>query len=332
MKYLLYSVLFVFIGCSSSINTILVTNSGQAQGSYYHIKYMSEDGLDYSFQIDSILLEIDSSLSLYKSYSVISRLNNKELVRTDSMFNTVFLASKKIFNQTDGYFDCSVSPLVKYYGFYNLGYLDSVSIDSSKVRNIVSNIGLDKINIYGDSLDLPKNMKIDFNAIAQGYTVDLISEFLLDQNISNFLVEVGGELSARGLNADNLPWRVGVDKPSDTLINNNRFQFIIDLNNKALATSGNYRKFYVKDGTKYSHTINPKTGFPAQNNLLSVSVVHNNCMLADAYATAFMAMGVDKTKKFVFENPEIEIYLVYISSNGSWKTYCSPKILERIVN
>ncbi|MDG1283912.1 MAG: FAD:protein FMN transferase [Flavobacteriales bacterium] len=332
MKYLLYSVLFVLIGCSSSINTILVTNSGQAQGSYYHIKYMSEDGLDYSFQIDSILLEIDSSLSLYKSYSVISRLNNKELVRTDSMFNTVFLASKKIFNQTDGYFDCSVSPLVKYYGFYNLGYLDSVSIDSSKVRNIVSNIGLDKINIYGDSLDLPKNMKIDFNAIAQGYTVDLISEFLLDQNISNFLVEVGGELLARGLNADNLPWRVGVDKPSDTLINNNRFQFIIDLKNKALATSGNYRKFYVRNGNKYSHTINPKTGFPAQNNLLSVSVVHNNCMLADAYATAFMAMGVDKTKKFVFENSEIEIYLVYTSSNGNWKTYCSPKILERIVN
>jgi thiamine biosynthesis lipoprotein len=332
MKYFLYSVLFGLIGCSSSMNTILVTNSGQAQGSYYHIKYMSEDGLDYSFQIDSILQEIDSSLSVYESYSVISRLNNKELVRTDSMFNTVFWASKKIFNQTDGYFDCSVSPLVNYYGFYNLGYIDSVAIDSSKVKNIVSNIGLEKINIYGDSLDLPKNMKIDFNAIAQGYTVDLISEFLLDQNISNFLVEVGGELLARGLNANNLPWRVGVDKPSDTLINNQRFQFIIDLKNKALATSGNYRKFYVKDGNRYSHTINPKTGFPAQNNLLSVSVVHNNCMLADAYATAFMAMGVDKTKKFVFENSEIEIYLVYTSSNGNWMTYCSPKMLERIVD
>ena len=184
MKYLLYSVLFLLFGCSSSINTILVTNSGQAQGSYYHIKYMSEDGLDYGFQIDSILLEIDSSLSVYQSYSTISKLNNRELTRTDSMFNTVFLASKKIFNQTDGYFDCSVSPLVNYYGFYNLGYTDSLTIDSSKVRNIVSNIGLDKINIYGDSLVLPKSMKLDFNAIAQGYTVDLISEFLLDQNIS----------------------------------------------------------------------------------------------------------------------------------------------------
>ena len=157
---------------------------------------MSEDGLDYAFQIDSILLEIDSSLSVYKSYSIISRLNNKELVRTDSMFNTVFLASKKIFNQTDGYFDCSVSPLVNYYGFYNLGNTDSLTIDSSIVRNIVSNIGLDKINIIGDSLVLPKSMKLDFNAIAQGYTVDLISEFLLDQNISNFLVEVGDELLA----------------------------------------------------------------------------------------------------------------------------------------
>ena len=116
MKYILYSVLFILFGCSSSNNTILVTNSGQAQGSYYHIKYMSDDGIDYTFQIDSILQEIDSSLSVYQSYSIISRINNKELTRTDSMFNKVFLASKKIFNQTDGYFDCSVSPLVNYYG------------------------------------------------------------------------------------------------------------------------------------------------------------------------------------------------------------------------
>jgi thiamine biosynthesis lipoprotein len=175
-------------------------------------------------------------------------------------------------------------------------------------------------------------MSLDFNSIAQGYTVDVIAQFLESKGDSNYLVEVGGELLSKGRNADGKIWRVGVDKPSEDIDMQARFQFILDLKDKALATSGNYRKFYEKDGVKYSHTINPFTGFPAQNRLLSVTVIHDNCMLADAYATAFMVMGVRKSKQFAKLHPELEIYLVYTGKDNDWKTYVSPRMLERIIN
>ena len=332
MNYLFTFFLVLLFACGSSDNTILVSNAGQAQGSFYHIKYLSDYGHDYSIQIDSIFQKVDSSLSIYQSYSLISKLNNKDQVQTDSLFNTVFLASKHIYNQTKGYFDCSISPLVNYYGFYDFDNIDSIKVDSTKVNKIMDAIGLNKINLNGDTLVLPKNMSLDFNAIAQGYTVDLIAQFLLSKGVNNFLVEIGGELLANGLNADNKTWRVGINKPSDSIGDNYRLQAIIELENKALATSGNYRKYYIKDGIKYSHTIDPKTGFPAQNNLLSVSVIHDECMMADAYATAFMVMGVEKTKKFIHENLKIDIYLVYTDKNGNWKTYSSPNMLKRIVD
>ena len=176
-------------------------------------------------------------------------------------------------------------------------------------------------------------MQLDFNAIAQGYTVDLIATLLEKKRVNSYLVEVGGELKARGLNADGNLWRVGVDKPSEEIDSEERFQFILDLENKALASSGNYRKFYVKDGVKYAHTINPKTGFPAQNRLLSVTVITDECTLADAYATAFMSMGVKQTKKIYNEvEDQLDIYLVYTDENGDWKTYISPGMKNRIVN
>ena len=161
----------------------------------------------------------------------------------------------------------------------------------------------------------------------------MIAILLEEKGILNYLIEVGGELKAKGINADGNVWRVGIDKPSDEIDFQNRFQFILDLKDKALATSGNYRKFYVMDGVKYAHTINPKTGFPSQNRLLSVTVVANKCSLADAYATAFMAMGLKKTKKIIKTlNDELEVYVVYTDKNGDWKTYISPSMKKRIVN
>ena len=160
----------------------------------------------------------------------------------------------------------------------------------------------------------------------------MIAHFLQAKGDSNYLIEVGGEILVKGKNADGNTWRVGVDKPSENIGKNERFQFILDLKNKALATSGNYRRFYEKNGVRYSHTINPFTGFPAENRLLSVTVIHESCMLADAYATAFMVMGVRQTKQFVAQDSNIEIYLVYTGKDGDWKTYISPKMLERIIN
>ena len=332
MKNILYLFTLILCACSSSDNRILVKNSGEAQGSYYHIQYLSENGENYKSQIDSILLEVDSSLSIYKDYSLISKLNKRENIKTDTLFNAVFLGAQKVFVESKGYFDCSVSPLVNAWGFYKNKLGDSLVIDSAKFRKILSYVGFDKITLIADSLVLPKGMSLDFNSIAQGYTVDIIAQFLESKGDSNYLVEVGGELLAKSKNADGNIWRVGVDKPSEDIDEQERFQFILDLENKALATSGNYRKFYEQDGVKYAHTINPFTGFPAQNRLLSVTVIHDNCMLADAYATAFMVMGVKQSKQFAKTHSEIEIYLVYTGKDGAWKTFVSPNMQNRIIN
>ena len=332
MKNSLYLFLLILCACSSSDNRILVKNSGEAQGAYYHIQYMSNGGKNFYFQIDSIFKEIDSSLSIYKDYSLISKLNKGEDVKTDTLFNTVFKGAQKVFLESEGNFDCSVSPLVNAWGFYKDKLGDSLVIDSAKFRKILPYVGFDKISLIADSLVLTKGMRLDFNAIAQGYTVDVIAQFLQAKEYSNYLIEVGGELLAKGKNADGNTWRVGVDKPSENINKNERFQFILDLEDKALATSGNYRKFYEKDGVKYAHTINPFTGFPTQNRLLSVTVIHDNCMLADAYATAFMVMGVKKSKRFAKEHPEIEIYLVYTNKNGKWNTFISADLQKRIIN
>ena len=311
---------------------MLVTNSGHAQGSYYHIKYMSEMGEDFHSQIDSILLEVDSSLSIYKDYSLISKLNNGEQLKTDSLFNAVFFASNQVYNETEGNFDCSVRPLVSEWGFYKDRLGEELEVDSIRISNILKNVGFNKIQLLNDSLVLPDGASIDFNSIAQGFTVDVIAKYLELNNVQNYLIEVGGELLAKGKNSDGNIWRVGVDKPSEDIDINERFQFILDLEDKALATSGNYRKFYEKDGIKYSHTINPFTGFPAENRLLSATVIHDNCMLADAYATAFMVMGVKKAKQFALNNNDIEIYLVFTGKEGNWETYSSSSLQKRIIN
>ena len=332
MRNLLYLLFLILLSCSSDDNLILVKNSGTAQGSFYHIQYLSDDGVNYKSQIDSIFREIDSSLSIYKEYSIISKLNNGQDLKTDLLFNEVFLAAEKVYLESKGNFDCSVSPLVDAWGFYQDKLGDSIVIDSINFYNILPFIGFDKIKLIDDSLILPKGMKLDFNAIAQGYTVDVIGQFLQAKGDSNYLIEVGGEILVKGKNVDGNTWRVGVDKPSENIGKNERFQFILDLKNKALATSGNYRRFYEKNGVRYSHTINPFTGFPAENRLLSVTVIHESCMLADAYATAFMVMGVKKSKQFLKTHAEIEVYLIYTNKNGGWNTFISPDFKKRIVN
>ena len=225
-----------------------------------------------------------------------------------------------------------MSPLVKYWGFYN-NDTNEVKVDSVAIQSIMKKVGIDKMTWEDSTVVLAEGVKLDFNAIAQGTSVDLIAMLLEEKGILNYLIEVGGELKAKGVNADGNVWRVGIDKPSEEIDFQNRFQFILDLKDKALATSGNYRKFYVRDGVKYAHTINPKTGFPSQNRLLSVTVVTSDCSLADAYATAFMAMGLKKTKQIIKNlDDDIEIYIVYTDKNGDWKVYMSPEMKKRIVN
>ena len=330
MRYFIFFFLFL-ISCSNKEKSILITNSDHAQGTYYHIKYLSPNAIDYKSDIDSIIAEIDSSLSTYYKESLISKINNQDTYKTDYLFNDVYFNAKKVYEESNGYFDCSIYPIVSLLGFYEKDFNPS-DIDSQQVNNILKNVGFQKIELVKDSIHLPKNMYLDFNSIAQGYTVDLIAQFLNKKNIDNYLIELGGEISASGRNADEDIWKIGVDKPTEKIDTKDRFSFILELENTSLATSGNYRNFYKYKGVKYSHTINPFSGFPVNNRLLSVTVTHDKCSLADAYATAFMAMGVKKTIKFIQSRDDIGVYLIYTNKEGDWKTYFNQNMSSRIIN
>jgi thiamine biosynthesis lipoprotein len=330
MRLIFLSFLLIFFSCSSEKNNkVLVTNTGETQGTFYHIKYLIKDAVNLQPRIENILSSVDSSLSTYVPYSLISKINYRQDNIVDSLFETVFNCAQLVHKQTEGAFDCSIAPLVNAWGF---GFEKKQNLDSLKIKKILKNIGFDKIYIKNDSLNIPKNMMIDFNALAQGFTVDLIAKFLDDNSITDYLIEIGGELKSKGSNASDKIWRVGVDKPIDEIDLQDRFQFIMKLENKSIATSGNYRKYFEENGKKYSHTVSPFNGYPVMNNFLSVSVIHDDCMLADAYATAFMVMGKSKTLKFLDNFPEIEAYIVYTDKNGKFKTYISEKMVSRIIN
>ena len=324
MKYILISFLLLFSACSSEVTNILVRNTGETQGTFYHIQYISEGGKDYKQQMDSLLLEIDSSLSTYKEYSLISRLNKGEKLKVDNFFEEVFYAAEKVYTESDGDFDCSIATLSNYWGF---GFEDNLSeIDSSEVKRRLNLVDFSKLKIINDSLLLPKGMQLDFNAIAQGYSVDVVALFLERKGIKNYLVEIGGELKANGVNSENKIWLIGIDKPTENMETNEGYQIILPLNNSSLATSGNYRKFKEINGVKYSHTISTKTGYFAKNRMLSVTVIHPSCMLSDAYATAFMAMGIKKSKEFTNLHPELKVYIVYSDIKGDWETFSTENL------
>ena len=333
MKNFYIGFILLFFSCGKSEQMVLVQDTGEAQGTFYNIQYLSENGKSYKIQIDSLFKRVDSSVSIYKSYSIISKLNNGEKVQTDDIFNSVYSEAVNVYLTTEGYFDCTVSPLVSYWGFYKNWGQENIDVDSLRIQEILKSVGTNKTYRLDSSVFLEPDVQIDFNAIAQGYSVDLIADLFEDIDIHNYLIEVGGEIKASGVNENNKVWKVGIDKPLEEIDVYDRFQFILELDNKSLATSGNYRKFYEKDGVKFSHTINPMTGYPVQNRLLSVTVMTNKCSLADAYAIAFMAMGVEKTKKLVdFIDDQLDVYLIYTDKDGSWKTYISPGMQEKIIN
>lgn len=321
--------LLVLSACGSKTDHSIVHNIGFAQGTTYSIKYMCQQGQDYQMSIDSIFAKIDSSLSTYVPYSIISRLNNGEReLALDSHFIRVFNTSYQIAQQSNGALDCTVNPLIELWGF---GSKDTSNVSDQRVQDTLQYTGYHKVSIEDSLLVMPPNFSLNFNALAQGYTVDVIAQFLQSKNSNDFLIEVGGELRASGVNGNNKWWIVGVDKPIKKPDLSDRFQVVLELENKSLATSGNYRNFYVKDEQIYSHTIDPITGYPVTHTLLSATVVANSCMLADAYATAFMVMGVDSVKSFLESNSEIDAFLVY-GENQIWNTWSSQGFEERIAD
>jgi thiamine biosynthesis lipoprotein len=313
--------LFILIS-SCSTSSLEIVNYGHAQGTTYSIRYIQEEKHDYQKSIDSILINIDRSMSLWVESSLISKVNRGDsAVQLDPHFVNVLKRSIIIGQETKGSFDVTVAPLVKAWGFNNgkFQHLDSTTVDS--IKNLV---GYQHILLSGNQVQLRENQQLDFNAIAQGYSVDVICVFLESKGVNNYMVEVGGELRTKGQNREGNVWRIGIDKPQEELDSENRFQIVLNLSDKALATSGNYRKFFTdENGMKYVHTINPKTGYPVKSKLLSATIITDHCMDADAYATACMVDGLGKAQQLIESKQELEGYLIYSNSKGEIQEWFS---------
>ncbi|MFT7343602.1 MAG: thiamine biosynthesis lipoprotein [Lentimonas sp.] len=327
--FAIISSLIFLSSCQNNSN--LIHLQGETQGTTYSIKIVDPLIKVNKQEIDSILHDFDLSLSGYIPNSVLSRLNSgqiDQIPNSDLYFIPCYRISQIVFKRTNGSFDPSVWPLVKLWGFLK----DVENIPSeSNVDSVMNFVGFETgehhtLN-YAQRNFIKANpsFELDFNAVAQGYSVDVISEYLIGKGIQNFFVEIGGELRVKGVNQEGNLWRVGIDLPLEELKNKHSIGQIVELKNQSIATSGNYRKFYVKNGVKYAHTLNPLTGYPAENNLLSVTVVNERCAISDAYATAFMAMGLEKSKTFVTDNPDLhlQVLLIYTDSNGNNAIYTS---------
>jgi thiamine biosynthesis lipoprotein len=301
--------------------------AGSAQGTTFHITYQDETDKDLSPQVDSIFKAFDLTFSGYVPNSIVSRINrNDSSVVVDDMFIEVFNKSSIINKETKGALDLTVGPLVNAWGF---GPEKKAIIDSARIDSLLQYVGMEKIRIEGKKLikNLP-GIKIDVNSIAQGYAVDVVYRYLEMLGIKNFMVEIGGEVRTKGKNPKGDFWRIGIDKPAE---GNNKpgenLQTIILLDNQAVTTSGNYRKFFVEDGRMYSHIIDPHTGYPYKNNLLSVTVIAKDALTADGYDTPLMVMGIEEARKFLILHPELEAYMIYSDENGKYKIEYTKGIL-----
>ncbi|MCH7413009.1 FAD:protein FMN transferase [Belliella sp. R4-6] len=297
-----------------------VVLTGNTMGTTYRIVYLDAESRDFKAGIDSILLDFNQSLSTYISDSELSSFNKTDtLLFETTYFPEILRVSKKVFEQTNGAFDPTVGRIVNLWGFGPGGpqLKDSVNIDA--MLNLVnfSAIQFDEKKVW----KMKPDMYLDFSAIAKGYGVDVVADYLTEQGVQNMLVEIGGELVAKGVNDEGELWKVGINRP-EADSNPNELYSIVALKNQGMATSGNYRNFYDLDGKKISHTIDPKTGRPVRHGLLSATVLAENCMYADAIATALMVMGTDKAIELQ-KNSDFEVFLIYSDEEGKTLSYAS---------
>lgn len=335
MKNYIYLIIILILYSCGNEATVRqeVKITGYAQGTTYSVLYVTEDGVNHQRSIDSLLIEIDNSMSTYQKNSLISKWNQSEdgdKIKFDENFVKVYNISEEVFHKTEGLFDPTVAPLVNAWGF---GFEKESEINQLLVDSLLPIVGFDKLlsphGARGGVVKINSQFTLDFNAVAQGYTVDVLGELLEKKGINNYLVEVGGELRAKGNNINDTLWRVGIDRPLPNL-KEREIEAIISLDNLSLATSGNYRKFYEKDGKKYSHTINPKTGYPVEHNLLSATVIADECAYADAYATAFMVMGLEQSKEFLTQHKELMALLIYSDEKGGLQTFITDNLAKNI--
>ena len=301
---------------------------GPTQGTVYHITYQVSGNNNLTQDIQKLLHSFDLSLSTYNDSSIISKINNNIPVATDSLFDAVFNESKRIWELSSGYFDITIGPIANAYGF---GSGKTMKINQNTIDSLLQFVGFEKVNLKDNELiKTDSRVQLNVNAIAQGFAVDVVCSYLESLNITNYLVEIGGEVRTKGVNASGELWKIGIDKPIEgNYIAGQDLQEIISISDAAVATSGNYRKFYESDGKKYVHTLNPKTGEPSRSNLLSATILHSKCITADALATACMSMGMEKSK-ILLEEHQIDAYLLYSDSAGNINIYATGKIKSMI--
>jgi len=313
-------------------NPVYDSFNGFVQGTTYSIVFENNgkyNPQDLKSEIEKILHDFDMSLSLYVDSSVLSKVNRNEDVNLDHFFIEAFKRSADITAMTDGAFDITIGPLVKAWGF---GPDARKNFNETKRDSLLRLVGMDKVKIENNKVKkADPGINLDFNAIAQGYSVDIISVWFDRKRIKSYLVEIGGEVRVKG-DKQGVLWRIGIDRPiDDNNLPGNDLQAIISLKDRSLATSGNYRKFYIEDGIKYSHTIDPRTGYPAGNRLLSATIIADECATADGIATACMVIGKEKAIEFLGFHPEFDAFLVYSDDSGNYQTW-STENLERFIS
>ncbi|MBQ6065086.1 MAG: FAD:protein FMN transferase [Prevotella sp.] len=297
-------------------------------GTVYNITYQHDK--DLQNEIVKVLKQVDASLSPFNKNSIITKVNNNESVALNDMFVDVFTLAKTISAETDGAFDMTVAPLVNAWGF---GFKNDTAPTADAIDSLRQLVGFDKVSIVkGKVVKSDPRITLDGSAIAKGYGCDVVARLLRQYDIKNYMIEIGGEVVTCGVSPKRVPWKIGVTKPTeDTLSTNQELQTVLNITDRAMATSGNYRNFYYKDGKRYAHTINPKTGYPIQHNILSATVLAPSCAMADAYATSFMVLGLDESQRILERHPELMAYFIYSTDDGGNAVWFSPSMKGKIV-
>lgn len=294
------------------------TDNGLIFGTVYKVTYQCDQNLKE--EIEAELKRFDGSLSPFNDTATITRINRNEDIVPDSFFTNVFHRSMEISKETDGAFDITIAPLANAWGF---GFKKGAFPDSLMIDSLLQITGYEKVKLEnGKVVKQDPRVMLSCSAVAKGYSVDVIARLLDRKGIKNYMVDIGGEVVVKGKNATGDLWRIGINKPyDDSLAVKQDIQVVLNLTDLGMATSGNYRNYYYKDGKKYAHTIDPRTGYPVQHSILSSTVIAEDCMTADALATSFMVMELEEAEKFCKANPMIDAYFIYSGENGEFKTY-----------
>lgn len=333
MRTRLFIILFLYtvlLSCRQP-QSKYIYNDGFVYGTMYHFTYENPTGNDIHEEIKLKLSEYNLMFSTFDTSSVISKVNNNKATKLPPEFVNCFNRAIEISEITNGAFDITAGPMVNAWGF---GPETKQTITQEKVDSLKEITGYNKIRIEnGEIIKHTNTMKLDMSAIAKGYTCDLIAEFLAGKGCKNYMVDIGGEIIALGKNEQGNEWTIGINNPDENaFFTSSGYAAVVRLPNNALATSGNYRNFYVENGKKYAHTIDPKTGYPVQHSILSATVLANNCMTADAMATAFMVLGLEKGIELDKQIPEIEVCFIYADSLGNNQIYMSENFESHVVN